>query len=213
MSFDRLAPHYRWMERVLAGGKLQGARTRWLGAVDPPRRALLVGEGNGRFLEAALRAWPSTRFLCVDQSPAMLDRARRRVPPDEQSRVQWECSRLPDGMRGRMLSVDLVATHFFLDCFAAPTLAAVVDAIANVAEDRATWMIADFALPPRGWRRWRARGIHSVMYAFFRVFTGLEATSVVAPDPFLKARGFELAHTAEMEWGLIRSSVWRRDGG
>lgn len=66
MSFDRLARHYRWMEAVLAGQTLQRARTAWLANVGTPRRALLAGEGNGRFLEAAVLALPTTRFLCVD---------------------------------------------------------------------------------------------------------------------------------------------------
>ena len=48
MNFDTLAPHYRWMEWILAGNKLQKARTRWLREIAGARRVLLVGEGSAR---------------------------------------------------------------------------------------------------------------------------------------------------------------------
>jgi hypothetical protein len=51
-NFDCLAAHYRWMEWLLAGRKLQRCREAFLGSIPPPTRALLVGEGNGRFLTA-----------------------------------------------------------------------------------------------------------------------------------------------------------------
>ena len=76
MSFNRLAPHYRWMEAVLAGGVLQQCRTRWLAEVRTPRRALLAGEGPGRMLEACVQAWPECEFTALDSSNGMIERAR-----------------------------------------------------------------------------------------------------------------------------------------
>ena len=77
MSFDRLAPHYRWMECVLAGSKLQRCRTAFIDNVSVARRALLLGEGNGRFLVELFRARPDIHVTCVDASSAMLARALR----------------------------------------------------------------------------------------------------------------------------------------
>ena len=48
MSFERLAPFYRAMERVLAGGKLQHCRTVLLPRLGLVREVLVVGEGPGR---------------------------------------------------------------------------------------------------------------------------------------------------------------------
>ena len=50
MSFDRLASHYQWIEAVAFGRDLQRARLAFLEELDSPRRALLAGEGDGRFL-------------------------------------------------------------------------------------------------------------------------------------------------------------------
>ena len=46
MSFDLLAPHYRWMEFILAGEKLQRCRTAFLDELPAARNILLVGEEN-----------------------------------------------------------------------------------------------------------------------------------------------------------------------
>jgi SAM-dependent methyltransferase len=211
MSFDRLARHYRWMERVLAGDTLQRARTAWLAQVGTPRRALLVGEGNGRFLAAALGALPTTRFVCVDASDGMLEMARRAVPRGELGRVEFEHRVLP-GWSPDRAGFDLLVTHFFLDCFPAETLERLVPILAQGLEPNAPWLIADFVLPARGPARWRARVIHALMYAFFRWATRLPARSLAAPEPWLLRNGFTCAAQQEFEWGLIRSSLWRRPG-
>jgi len=42
-NFDFLAAHYRWMEWVLAGRKLQRCREAFLGSIPPPRREPRTG--------------------------------------------------------------------------------------------------------------------------------------------------------------------------
>lgn len=209
MSFNRLARHYRWMEAVLAGRTLQRARTAWLGDVGTPQRALLFGEGNGRFLSAALEALPKTQFVCVDASAAMLEIARRTVPRGDLARVEFLHHTLP-AWRPEPGGFDLVVTHFFLDCFPAALLEPIVVMIAESLRPDATWLIADFALPDRGLARWRAQAIHWMMYAFFRRMTRLPATALVPPEPFLARAGLVRRGIREYEWGLIRSSRWRR---
>ena len=52
MSFDALAPHYDWMEALLAGRRLERARAAQLDALAGRRRVLSAGEGHGRFAAA-----------------------------------------------------------------------------------------------------------------------------------------------------------------
>jgi SAM-dependent methyltransferase len=210
MSFDRLARHYRWMEAVLAGQTLQRARTAWLADVGTPRRALLAGEGNGRFLAAAVQALPTTHFLCVDASVEMLAMARRSVPHRELGRVEFAHAALPDWAPARA-AFDLVVTHFFLDCFPAHILGQIIQALANGMAPNALWWIADFSLPERGLARRRAQIIHFLMYAFFRPTTRIPARSLVPPEPELLRQGLVRKADREYEWGLIRSSLWRRE--
>jgi ubiquinone/menaquinone biosynthesis C-methylase UbiE len=79
VSFDVIAPHYRWLEFVLAGEKLQRCRTSFLHGLAAPDRVLIVGEGNGRFLAECRRAFPAAAVTCVDACAGMLSRADRRL--------------------------------------------------------------------------------------------------------------------------------------
>src|SRR5579864_4929172 len=82
MSFDVLAPHYRWMEVVLAGEKLQRCCTAFLERISGARNVLILGEGNGRFLVECRRKIPKAHIVCVDASARMLTLAQRRLGED-----------------------------------------------------------------------------------------------------------------------------------
>ena len=207
MSFDRLAPHYRWMEWLLAGRKLQRCRTTFLDALPPVQHALLLGEGNGRFLRELLLKEPGARVTCVDASKQMLSEARRRARADE--RVRFVCCDVM-AWTPRRDQFDLVVSNFFLDCFRADQIEAIVQKIRTVLTDDARWLIADFSEPHRGWRKWRARTILRAMYWFFRRATKLPAKDLTAPDTILARYGFELRARRTFEWGLLQSDLWAR---
>ncbi len=211
MSFDRLAPHYRWMEAVLAGGKLQRCRTAFLEEAREARHALVVGEGNGRFLSALLRVNPSVQVLCLDASASMLEHARAQM------HRQGLSIRHVDFVHGDVTNwsaprpgFDLIVTHFFLDCFRPDQLEKIVAQLARAAAPDARWLIADFCEPARGPARWRARSILALMYWFFRLATRLPARRLTAPDSFLERHGFELQSRRRIEWGLLHADLWHR---
>ncbi len=211
MSFDRLAPHYRWMEAVLAGSKLQRCRTAFLERVRSAENALILGEGNGRFLQEFLKANAHARVTCLDASRRMLEMARQRVETntDDLSRVEFVQA---NALRwnGAERKYDLVVTHFFLDCFPPEPLELLIRNVAANATPQATWLLADFQKPATGMRRWRAALILKMMYAFFGVMTALPAKRLTAPDPFLRELGFQLSERRESEWGLLHSDLWLR---
>lgn len=213
MSFDRLAPHYRWMEAVLAGPRLQRARTAWLDELAGCERILIAGVGHGPFLRACAERFPTAEIVAVDASPRMLEQARRaltraRVAP---ANVRFVHATLPQ-WRPEPASFDAIVTHFFLDCFAPGELAEVVAGLAGGARPPARWLLADFAIPARGWRRHRARAIHAMMYAFFRPVARIRAHRVTPPDSALRAHGFTQHRRTTTEWGLVASEFWLRAG-
>jgi len=211
MSFDRIAPFYRSMERVLAGGKLHRCRTMWIGEVRLAQRILLAGEGHGRFLELCPGWFPEAQILCVDASAEMLAIAERRWQRAGGSgkSVQFVQATLPDWSPASG-GFDLIVTNFFFDCFALPTLPRVIEALSSMAAPRADWLVADFTLPPCGWRRWRAQAVLALAYAFFRRITQLEARQLIPPDPCLVQAGFRLRRRATLECGLLQSDWWSR---
>jgi hypothetical protein len=58
VNFNQVAPHYRWLERLVFGRKLQEARIAFVRQIAPPRRVLVAGAGKGRFPAEFVRAHP-----------------------------------------------------------------------------------------------------------------------------------------------------------
>ncbi len=208
MSFDRLAPYYRFMEILAAGGELQHCRLAFLDDIPVPRRVLLAGEGHGRFLPECVRRFPQAEIVVVDLSSRMLQIASARTTSDRVTFVhanflEW------DAPRGKF---DLIVTNFFLDCFPPEELAAVVEQLGWHAAPDAEWLLADFQIAPAGPARWRSRAILALLYRFFRVVTGLRANALVPPDDALGKAGFTLHRQVTREWGLLKSEWWRRPG-
>jgi ubiquinone/menaquinone biosynthesis C-methylase UbiE len=213
MSFDLLARHYRWMELVLAGNKLQRCRTAFLDRVGNAQNVLIAGEGNGRFLVECRRKLPTARITVVDASARMLAAARDQLQRSglDSAGIQFIHA---DALNWKPVlpAHDLVVTHFFLDCFPRQQLEQVVANLARSAAPGAAWLLADFQVPIRGLSRCRALIIHAWMYAFFRLATRLPARRLVPPDDFLKARNFVRQEQRTSEWGLLRSDLWKHTG-
>jgi ubiquinone/menaquinone biosynthesis C-methylase UbiE len=211
MSFDTLAPHYRMMESILAGGILQGCRTAFLAEATDCRRALLLGEGPGRFIEALLRTNPHVEVTCVESSPRMIQEARRAMKRNglDAARVAFvPCDALT--WQPPRAVFDLVVTNFFLDCFRRDEIEGLVTRVTAGATDDARWLLADFHQPERGWQKWRARLVLALMYGFFRCAAGLSARRLTSPDRFLEASGFRLVRRRLVNFGLAHSDLWQR---
>ena len=207
MSFDLLAPHYTWMERVLAGPRLQRARTVWIEQLANCDRIFIAGVGHGHFLRACAKRFPHAQIVSVDASAGMLNRARAAVP--NHPRFEFVHASFPQ-WRPPAHSFDALVTHFFLDCFPPRQLGEVIAGLSESVRTRAHWLVTDFSIPARGWKRQRARAIHSAMYAFFRPIAGVRAKRVTPPDDLMRSEGFVLTGRAHREWGLIQSDIWSR---
>jgi SAM-dependent methyltransferase len=205
MAFDQLAPHYHWLERVLAGSVLQEARLAHLAQLDAAENILLVGEGPGRFLGALRTRRPEVPITVIDASAKMLAQARA-VGVGPTTFVRSDITR--DGLPAA--EWDAIVTHCFLDCFAPATLSRVIDQLASAAKPAAHWLITDFALPASGWRRARARLAHALMYRTFRWAAQLEARHWTDPAPHLHRTGFRLARREVFNHGLIHADHWFR---
>ncbi|MEO5712934.1 MAG: class I SAM-dependent methyltransferase [Luteolibacter sp.] len=208
MGFDRLAPFYRAMEFFTAGGKLQRCRMAFLDEIQVPAKILLAGEGHGRFLPVCVRRFPEAEIVMVDISARMLEIARTKVDADHVQFVhanflEW------DGPPG---GFDLIVTNFFLDCFPADQLALVVSKLGHCATPDAQWLLADFEIAPTPLAGLRSRVIVGMLYAFFRIITGLKASALVPPESDLEKAGFSLHRRQTHDWGLLKSEWWRRNG-
>jgi ubiquinone/menaquinone biosynthesis C-methylase UbiE len=212
VSFDAIAPAYQTLETIAFGGALQRARSACLGKIGTPRRGLIAGEGNGRFLCELLRRHPSIEVDCVDASQRMLKLARQRIErrlPTDATRVRF-LQRDIRSWTPPEASYDLIVSHFFLDCFADEGLSDVVAKLSRAATPSATWLLADFCIPAGGFARVRAGLWLAAMYRFFRLTAGIEAANLEDPSPFLRTAGFTLASQHLFRSGMVKSQLWRR---
>lgn len=212
MNFDLLAPHYRWMEAVFAGGRLQRCRTALLGAISPPRKVLIYGEGNGRFLCELLRRFPDAQVTVVEASSVMIQLARERLRDTGFARaaVTFVQADAKD-WSPPVASFDFLVTCFFLDCFKEDELNLLLLQIASAATSDARWLVADFQIAGDHVWCWRNRMIVRFLYAFFRWATHLSGRALIDPTPSLHAAGFVRVERFEMSHRLLFSELWSRE--
>ena len=204
MSFDRIAPFYRLMEFLSAGGKLQRCRVAFLDAIPAPQTVLLAGEGHGKFLPECVRKFPDAQITVMDASERMLAISRSRVTGGN---VRYELVDLLE-WHPPCAAFDLIVTNFFLDCFTKDELPRVIEKLACAGTCDASWLIADFQIASAGLARWRSRMILRLLYVFFRMVSGLRASELISPDALLEEQGFQKKARQTFEWGLLKSEWW-----
>ncbi len=204
MSNDALAPCYEWLERLVYGGALQRARLHglatWRG--DDPSKVLVLGDGDGRFLECALARWPAASFVSIDASAGMERLARRRGDP---SRVRFVHRAIASGLAEiESNSADLVVSHFFLDCFEETSLRAWVPEIRRCLRPGRPWLVSEFDAV----RWWQRAGLW-VMYRFFRLTTETKACAFPTYRPLLRDEGWTCQESVRWWGGFLVSECWR----
>lgn len=207
MSFDNLAPHYRWMERILAGNKLHKCRTQFLDAVSIPTQILLLGEGPGRTLAECIRRFPAAQMTCLDSSRKMLAQAQTCAKQFPATYLHADILAWTPPPH----CFDLIISNFFLDCFNPAQLNQAIEKISVASQPGASWLIADFQIAANGWKKLRSRATLALMYAFFRIATRLPAKKLVSPDRLLLKHGYTLRKRQTSEWDLLRSDWWVKE--
>jgi SAM-dependent methyltransferase len=204
------------MEYATFAHMLQQVRTRRLPAMRTARHALVMGDGDGRFLRALLAANPDVQVDAVDSSASMLRLARRRaasLSSGAETRVEWHHAdaRLwqPTQWFARN-DYDLVVTHFFLDCFTTEEVMAIAtNAVAHMAPG-ALWIHSDFTLPDRGLMRWLGAAIVRSLYFGFQVLTGLQTNRLPDDLRALTQAGLQLQSQHLFLGGLMKSDLWQK---
>lgn len=208
-SFDRLAGVYHALEWIAFGRGLERARFCHIESLQACHRVLILGEGDGRYLARLLRRFPKLRIECLDGSRAMLARAEAGLTEVERRQVVFRHGDARTAEFGAV-EFDAVVTLFFLDCFSEAEVAGLVERVGRALRPEARWMWADFALPERGWRRWRAALWVSGLYGFFRWRTELNVRCLPPSESLLREAGWCLREQRSWQAGLLRSAVYER---
>jgi len=210
-NFDRVARVYRWAEYLALGPLLQRARTYFLPQLGGTRHALVLGDGDGRFLEQLLLRNPNCEALAVDTSASMLEHLRRRCErsvPDAAARLRvvQQSALTIEAAPG----TDLVVTHFILDCFSQSEVDRLADRLAARLAPGTLWVVSDFALPRSRMLRPLAAIYIRALYVAFRLLTGLKVSRLPDTEGAMLRAGLTRIERHNFLGGLIYTELWRR---
>ena len=178
-------------------------------------RALVLGDGDGRFLERLLAFQPTWQVEYVDSSAEMLALARRRVQARfgaerSEERVVFHRVDARDWLPLGGRKYDFVCTHFFLDCLTDAEVDELLRRLVPFTAEAAVWIVSEFHQPSSGFAAWRARVWIGGLYWLFGLATGLKAGRLPGYRRSLQAHGFQMEREVLAEMGLLVSEWWRR---
>lgn len=193
MNCDFLARWYRWLEYAAFGGALRRRREAFLFELGNPKKVLVLGDGDGRFLQLFMALYPQASVDSVDSSARMIELATARVPS--------ATFHLADAREFLFEGeYDLAVAHFFFDCFEPGELKALLGRIrAN------TWLVSEFRNTRWSWPVVRG------LYFFFRLTTGLRITSLPDHWQVLSGLGYSMQKAQPALGGLVVSELWLRE--
>jgi SAM-dependent methyltransferase len=210
-NFDLIARPYRWLEYLTLGRALERCRFHYLLSLLQQRQALILGDGDGRFLARLLAQNPQLQADAVDTSATMLALLRRRceaASPNTATRLQIHHTDALTFSLTHKEKYDLVVTHFFLDCLIQPDLEVLITRIAPTLAPGAFWLVSDFRIPS-GPMRLPAKIVVRALYLAFRILTGLRTTRL--PDhatPLIQAGLTRIAYHYRLA-GLLTAELWQ----
>ncbi len=211
-NFDLIARPYRWLEYLTLGKALENCRNHYLPQLLDRRQALVLGEGDGRFLAQLLACNPQLHADAVDISPTMLQLLRQRseaTAPNVPLRLRThQANALTFPLQGSEASYDLVVTHFFLDCLTQTELNTLITRIAPTLAPGALWLISDFRIPA-GPMRLPAQLLIRSLYLAFRLLTGLRTTHLPDHATPLKQSGLSRVSYQHRLAGILTTELWQ----
>jgi SAM-dependent methyltransferase len=210
MKIGWLAPWYRWIEYAAFGTALEDRRFAFLPYLADARNILILGEGDGRTLERVLAQAPVARIDVIEKSAEMIELARQRAG-NQAHRVRFLCQ---DALTGELPGApyDAIVTLFFLDCFEERDARCLIRRLAASLGPEGVWLLSEFAIPDRGWRRWHAQLWVGTMYRFFGVATGLQTQALPPIERLMTEAGLRRTERQQTRAGLIISEVWTASG-
>jgi SAM-dependent methyltransferase len=171
---------------------LRRRREAFLFELGNPQKVLVLGDGDGRFLQLFTALYPEARVDAVDVSARMIDLARARVASD---RVTFH---LADAREFAFEeNYDLAVAHFFFDCFEADELQPLISRIRAK-----SWLVSEFRNTRWSWPVLRG------LYFVFRLTTGLRVATLAEHRALISNLGYRMAKQQPALAGLVVSELW-----
>jgi tRNA (cmo5U34)-methyltransferase len=201
-NFDFIAPVYDRLARLVYGKAIQDAQRVHLLALKPARKILFVGGGTGWLLRDVLALNQAVRIVYLEASAKMLELSRKNIEDADLNRVLF--------LQGTEVSLsdepqfDAIIANFYLDLFTPSELSGVVDRLKRTLLAEGKLVCTDFVN-----HTWWQGTLLAVMYAFFRLTTGLQNRQLADWVDVVEAQGFDRVASRSFWNGFIYSELFR----
>ncbi|MCC9138578.1 class I SAM-dependent methyltransferase [Pontibacter silvestris] len=209
-GFDRVAPFYDRLARLVFGKALQKAQLALLPHLSPKARVLLIGGGSGWLLEQLLSAHKHLNIYYLEASPAMLKLAEQRY---RQYKQQHTCKVTFRVGTEQVLQVqdqfDIIITPFLLDLFPEQRLSQLMKKLNASLVSGGKWFFTDFSpvrQPPPLWQRL----LEKSMYHFFRVLSDVKAQEFPDYTRHFQTLKLQQEHQYVFYGSMIQSKVYAK---
>ncbi len=210
-NYDPIARPYQWLEYLTLGRTLERTRLHYLHALLHQQHALILGDGDGRFLSQLLAQNPTLHADAVDTSATMLQLLRQRceaATPTAATRLRTHQVNALTFTPPTAQKYDLVVTHFFLDCLTQPELNTLVTRIIPTLAPGALWLLSDFRIPS-GPLHLPAKLFVRGLYLAFRIITGLRTTHLPDHATPLTNAGLTRISQHQLLTGVLATELWQ----
>lgn len=203
-GFNRVAPVYDALQRMVFGNALIGSQRAFLDAIPDNSNVLILGGGSGETMKDLLNLRGGCHIWYVEASDVMISLAREQVQTHEGlvHFIHGTEASIP-----RDVVFDAAITGFFLDIFPDERVVTIGRAMSRHLRREGIWLITDFVDTGKWWHRillW-------TMYRFFRMTSGIESRSLPHWQTQVAATGFRQNRSRCFSGGFINSSVWTND--
>ncbi len=202
IGFDRLAPWYDFLRRIVFGKKIRIAELMFLDRIPDNSKILFLGGGAGEVLKHLMALKPNCIICYIDASEKMIHLAKQKTYPSPNINfiVGTEKFTPPH------ILFDVVITHFYLDLFTKTSLVKVIDIIKRSTRKKALWLATDF-VPTN---RYSHIFLLKLMYLFFNKVIKIEASQLPPWQQALKDAGFLLQDGKGFYVDFIKSQVSKK---
>jgi ubiquinone/menaquinone biosynthesis C-methylase UbiE len=168
-DFDKVAPYYNFLSRVIFGNTLIEAQTYFLNRIPDYGTILILGGGDGIFLERLIKVRPNVDVVYIEKSEKMLLLAKRKVIS---KRIVWMNASWTDLPMDK--TYDVVITNFFFDLFTEDESKEIIRKVSQQVRKDSIWLVSDFIQP----QRWWDNVILLIMFKFFKFVSNMDVQSL-----------------------------------
>ncbi len=197
MSFDRVAPAYDRIARLVFGKAIIRSQIINLDVIKDRHRILIVGGGTGWILNHINRQEVEIDY--VEESVRMISKAKHRSFNTNVTFIHQ-----PFELAVLNNQYDVIIVNFFFDLYSSEGITQIINKINKLLRHNGLLLVTDFINS-----KWWHLKILSAMYFFFRMTANLK-TNRLATWWQVVGSGYQLLKTKTFYNGFIHASVFTK---